>query len=138
MTVLYTGIGELVTNDPAQGSGGPLGIISDAAIVVDGAHIAWVGSRADAPDADVRVRWDVTAVIPGFVDSHSHLVFAGDRSAEFAARMTGEPYSAGGIAATVAATRSADDATLRAIANASQASCCARASPPSRPRADTG
>lgn len=114
MTVLYTGIGELVTNDPAQGAGGPLGIISDAAIVVDGAHIAWVGSRADAPDADARVRWDGTAVIPGFVDSHTHLVFAGERSAEFAARMTGEPYSAGGIAATVAATRAADDATLRA------------------------
>jgi imidazolonepropionase len=114
MTVLYTDIGELVTNDPVQDGGGPLGIISDAAIVVDGAHIAWVGSRADAPDADVQVRWDGAAVIPGFVDSHAHLVFAGDRSAEFAARMSGKPYGAGGIAATVAATRAADDATLRA------------------------
>lgn len=114
MTVLYTDIGELVTNDPTQGAGGPLGIIVDAAIVVDGADIAWVGSRADAPDADVRVRWDGAAVVPGFVDSHAHLVFAGDRSKEFAARMSGEPYGAGGIAATVAATRAADDATLRA------------------------
>ena len=107
-------IGELVTNEPTQGAGGPLGIIVDAAIVVDGADIAWVGSRADAPDADVRVRWDGAAVVPGFVDSHAHLVFAGDRSKEFAARMSGEPYGAGGIAATVAATRAADDATLRA------------------------
>src|SRR5262249_55279871 len=114
MTILYTDIRELVTNDPANADGDPLGIISDAAIVVDGADIAWVGRRADAPDADDRISCADTSVIPGFVDSHTHLVFAGERSAEFAARMSGQPYGAGGIASTVAATRTADDATLLA------------------------
>lgn len=114
MTTLYTDIGELVTNDPRQGDGSPLGIIADAALVVDGAEIAWVGSRAEAPAADRRVGCDGTSVIPGFVDSHAHLVFAGERSAEFAARMSGEPYGAGGISSTVAATRAADDTTLAA------------------------
>src|SRR6476620_1991004 len=114
MTVLYTDIRELVTNDPANGDGDPLGIISDAALVVDGAEIAWVGRRTDAPDADDRISCTDTSVIPGFVDSHTHLVFAGERSAEFAARMSGQPYGAGGIASTVAATRAADDATLLA------------------------
>ena len=94
MTVLYTDIGELVTNDPANGDGGPLGIIADAALVVDGAEIVWVGRRADAPDADDRVSCGGASVIPGFVDSHTHLVFAGERSAEFAARMSGQPYEA--------------------------------------------
>ena len=114
MTVLYTDIGELVTNDPGQGDAGPLGIIADAALVVDGDRIAWVGARADAPTADRRVSYGGDAVIPGFVDSHAHLVFAGERSAEFAARMSGEPYGAGGISSTVAATRAADDAALKA------------------------
>ena len=114
MTVLYTDIRELVTNDPANGDGDPLGIITDAALVVDGAEIAWIGRRADAPDADERISCADTSVIPGFVDSHTHLVFAGERSAEFAARMSGQPYGAGGIASTVAATRAADDATLLA------------------------
>jgi len=114
MTVLYTDIRELVTNDPANGDGDPLGIISDAALVVDGAEIAWVGRRADAPDADDRVSCADTSVIPGFVDSHAHLVFAGERSAEFAARMSGQAYGAGGIASTVTATRTADDVTLLA------------------------
>ena len=114
MTVLYADIGELVTNDPSQGDASPLGIIADAALVVDGDHIAWVGTRADAPAADHRVSCAGTSVIPGFVDSHAHLVFAGERSAEFAARMSGEPYGAGGISSTVAATRAADDAALRA------------------------
>lgn len=114
MSCLYTGIGELVTNDPAQGDGSAVGVIEDGAIVVDGAMIAWVGRRQDAPDADEQVDCDGSSVIPGFVDSHAHLVFAGERSAEFAARMSGEPYAAGGIATTVAATRAADDATLTA------------------------
>src|SRR5262245_38565485 len=108
MTVLYTHIRELVTNDPANADGDPLGIISDAAMVVDGQQIAWVGRRSEAPDADTRVSCGDASVIPGFVDSHSHLVFAGERSAEFAARMSGEPYGAGGIASTVTATRKAD------------------------------
>jgi imidazolonepropionase len=113
MTMLYTGIGELVTNDPSQGDGSPLGIIADGALIVDGDRIAWVGDRRHAPDADSRTDLGGVSVIPGFVDSHAHLVFAGERSAEFAARMSGQPYAAGGIATTVAATRAADDSTLR-------------------------
>ena len=73
MTVLYTDIRELVTNDPANGEGDPLGIIGDAALVVDGTEIVWVGRRADAPDADHRVSCGGTSVIPGFVDSHTML-----------------------------------------------------------------
>jgi imidazolonepropionase len=112
MTELYTGIGELVTNDPAQGDGSPLGIVSDGAVVVEGDRIAWVGERRHSPAADSRTDLGGVSVIPGFVDSHAHLVFAGERSAEFAARMSGQSYAAGGIATTVAATRAADDATL--------------------------
>ncbi|PVG84346.1 imidazolonepropionase [Nocardioides gansuensis] len=109
-STVITGIGELVTNDPARD--GLLGLVQDAAVVVEGGRIAWVGSAADAPDADVAVDAGGRAVIPGFVDSHSHLVFAGDRAAEFSARMTGEPYTAGGIRTTVAATRDATDEQL--------------------------
>ncbi|MBS4730711.1 imidazolonepropionase [Mycobacterium sp. SM1] len=114
MSTLYTDIRELVTNDPEHVDGDPLGVISDAALVVDDGEVAWVGHRADAPHADRRVSCAGTSVIPGFVDSHCHLVFAGDRSAEFAARMSGQPYDAAGIAATVAATRAAKDSTLSA------------------------
>jgi imidazolonepropionase len=113
MSVLVTGIAELVTNDPALGPG-LLGIVTDAALVVDDGMVAWVGPAADAPAADERVDVDGRAVLPGFVDSHSHLVFAGERSAEFEARMSGVPYDGGGIASTVAATRAADDDQLRA------------------------
>ncbi len=91
-----------------------LGILRDAAFVVEDGRVAWVGSASAAPAADERVDAGGRSVIPGFVDSHAHLVFAGDRAAEFEARMTGEPYRAGGIRTTVAATRAADDATLRA------------------------
>jgi imidazolonepropionase len=83
-------------------------------MVVDGSQIAWVGRATEAPDADEKVGCADASVIPGFVDSHAHLVFAGERSAEFAARMSGQAYEAGGIASTVAATRTADDATLLA------------------------
>jgi len=114
MTILYTDIRELVTNDPANADGDPLGIIADAAVVVDGSQIAWVGRATEAPDADEKVGCADASVIPGFVDSHAHLVFAGERSAEFAARMSGQAYEAGGIASTVAATRTADDSTLLA------------------------
>jgi len=102
---LITNIGELVTNAEPD-------VIHDAAIVLDGATIAWVGPAIDAPAADQLVDVAGRAVIPGFVDSHSHLVFAGDRAAEFEARMTGTPYTAGGIRTTVAATRRATDEEL--------------------------
>ncbi|PXY34033.1 imidazolonepropionase [Prauserella flavalba] len=111
-TVLHTGIGELVTNDPAQGDGSRLGVLTDAALVVEDGSVVWVGERRAAPAADERRDLGGSAVVPGFVDSHAHLVFAGDRAEEFAARMSGQPYAAGGIATTVAATRQAGDATL--------------------------
>lgn len=114
MSTLYTGIAELVTNDPVQGDESKLGIVRDGALLVDGDVIAWVGQRADAPAAQQHVDCGGVSVIPGFVDSHAHLVFAGERSAEFAARMSGRPYAAGGIATTVEATRAAADATLSA------------------------
>ncbi|MEU1279624.1 imidazolonepropionase [Streptomyces sp. NPDC005805] len=114
-TTLVTGIRSLVTNDPALGDGSPLGLIEDAALVVDqSGHIAWAGPAAAAPDADVRHDAGGRACVPGFVDSHSHLVFAGDRTAEFHARMSGRAYSAGGIRTTVAATRAASDDALEA------------------------
>jgi len=112
--LLITGIGSLVTNDPEQGRGS-LGLIEDAAIVLRGGLIEWVGSRVQAPQVAEEV-FDAQgrAVLPGFVDSHAHLVFAGDRAQEFAARMSGQAYSAGGIATTVSATRAAGDDVLRA------------------------
>jgi len=114
-SLLIAGIGELVTNDPTVGDGSPLGLIADAAVVVEDRTIAWVGAAADAPDCDARRDLGGRAVVPGFVDSHAHLVFAGDRSAEFAARMAGIPYDGGGIATTVAATRAASDDELRLL-----------------------
>ncbi len=110
---MITGIGSLVTNDPGQGAG-PLGLLTDAAVVLDGATVAWVGPAAQAPAADERFDAEGRALLPGFVDSHAHLVFAGDRTAEFNARMSGQAYSAGGIRTTVAATRAASDAELDA------------------------
>ncbi len=113
-TTVITNIGSLVTNDPALGDGSPLGLIQDAAVVIDGDRIAWVGAAAEAPSADEAFDAQGRALIPGFVDSHSHLVFAGDRTQEFNARMSGRAYSAGGIRTTVAATRAATDAELEA------------------------
>lgn len=110
-SVLVTGASEIVTNDPANGA--PLGRIERAAMVVADGRVEWVGPAASAPAADEAVDAGGRSVIPGFVDSHSHIVFAGDRSEEFAARMTGQPYSAGGIRTTVAATRAATDEQLR-------------------------
>lgn len=115
MALLITDIGELSTCDPALGEG-PTGVLRDAALVVDGGRIAWLGPASSAPSVDERLSAEGGAVLPGFVDSHAHLIFAGDRSAEFAARMAGEPYKAGGIRTTVAATRAADDDALRANA----------------------
>ena len=112
-SLLLTGIGELVTNDPTH-DGTPLGLVDDAAVVLEGRRITWVGPRLDAPEADAARDLGGRAVVPGFVDSHSHLVFAGDRAEEFAARMAGESYAAGGIRTTVAATRAATDEQLSA------------------------
>ena len=112
-SIVITGIGELVTCD---GSGPDLlGALSDAALLVVDDLIAWIGPAAEAPAADSMINVDGRAVIPGFVDSHSHLVFAGDRAAEFAARMTGQPYDGGGIGVTVAATRAATDDELTGL-----------------------
>nr|WP_235950653.1 imidazolonepropionase [Phycicoccus flavus] len=92
-----------------------LGVREDAAVVLEAGAVAWVGPAGDAPAADRRVDVGGRAVVPGFVDSHSHLVHAGDRSAEFAARMAGEPYDGGGIGVSVAATRAASDDELRGL-----------------------
>jgi imidazolonepropionase len=110
--LLVRGIGELVTNDPALGDGSPLGRLRDAALVVEDGRVAWVGPGVDAPAGDRVVDAEDGTVIPGFVDSHAHLVFAGDRAAEFAARMAGQPYTGGGIRTTVTATRAAPDEEL--------------------------
>lgn len=145
---LITGISELVTN--AHGTSptteaGELGVITDAAIIIDADTVVWSGPAAEADAAVRNLGSEVTgrgvndddipdgeitsanepvgfetidlggkAVIPGFVDSHNHLIFAGERSEEFAARMAGEKYSAGGIATTVADTRAATDEELEA------------------------
>ena len=106
MSVLITNIGELVTNSAPA--------LHDAALVIEDAAVAWTGPAARAPAADEMVNAAGRAVLPGFVDSHAHLVFAGERGAEFAARMAGQPYRAGGIRSTVAATRAASDQELRA------------------------
>ncbi len=82
MNPVVTGIVELVTNDPSRGTG-PLGLIADAAVVVEDGAVAWTGSQRRAPAADTRIDVGGRAVLPGFVDSHTHLVFAGDRAAEF-------------------------------------------------------
>lgn len=111
-TTLITGIGELVTHDPDRP------VRTDAALVIENGRVAWVGDASAAPAADERRDVDGRAVIPGFVDSHSHLIFAGDRADEFEARMAGRRYEAGGIRRTVRLTRDADDATLLARASA--------------------
>ena len=108
-SLLITQIGELVTNTPAG-----FAALDDAALVIEEDRVVWTGPSARAPAADTVVDAAGQAVLPGFVDSHAHLVFAGERSAEFAARMAGQQYAAGGIRSTVAATRAATDAELRA------------------------
>ncbi|MEO7236023.1 MAG: imidazolonepropionase [Lapillicoccus sp.] len=118
MTTLVTGIAELSTLDEAQpAADDDYGTVHDAALVVgDDDQVLWVGRDGPGrPEADRHVDLGGRAVVPAFVDSHTHLVFAGDRSAEFAARMSGTPYDGGGIATTVSATRAADDDTLRAL-----------------------
>lgn len=112
---LVTDIGTLVTNDPELGEG-PLGLRRDAAIAFADGKVVWVGDSAGAPAADRAVALGGRALLPGFVESHSHPVFAGERAEEFAARMEGIPYSAGGIRTTIAATRAATDDQLAANA----------------------
>jgi imidazolonepropionase len=113
-TTLLDRIGLLLTNDPSVAEA-PTGEIRDAALVTgtDGT-VAWVGRAVDAPAADTRVDAGGRCVIPGFVDSHAHLIFGGERAEEFAARMAGQRYEAGGIRTTVAATRAATDEELSA------------------------
>ena len=106
LSTLITGVGELTTNSEEHGE------LRDAALVLAGDRVVWVGPAGRAPDADERVDVAGRAVLPGWVDSHTHLVFAGDRTAEFDARMSGVPYRAGGIATTVEATCAATDEQL--------------------------
>ena len=114
-----TNIGALVTNDPGSGDG-PLGILPEAALVMMSGRVVWTGPMADLQPADEAFDAGGRAVIPGFVDSHAHPIFAGDRADEFAARMTGVSYEAGGIHRTVRLTRGATnqalDATLQRLA----------------------
>jgi imidazolonepropionase len=105
-------IGLLVTNAPELGEG-ELGIVRDAALVIENGEVVAV-ERAGA-DGDERIDAGGRCAIPGFVDSHTHLVFAGDRADEFAARMSGRPYEAGGIRVTTEATRRATNEELREL-----------------------
>ena len=112
--MLVEGIGELVTNDPSHGPA--LGIVHDAAVAIDGDRVVWAGPRGAAPEGIPGPSLDLggRAALPGFVDAHTHLVFAGDRTEEFDARMRGRPYDAGGIRSTIQATRAATDGALAA------------------------
>ncbi|WP_427004190.1 imidazolonepropionase [Pseudarthrobacter sp. H2] len=110
MSTLITNIAELMTQDADRR------VLHDAAVVIEGERISWLGAAADAPAADEAVDAGGRALLPGWVDSHTHLIFAGDRTAEFEARMAGESYSAGGIAVTTGATRSTGDFDLTRLA----------------------
>src|SRR5690625_4291749 len=125
-STLLTGISELWTLDPAlddparPGGVGDEQVLQEAALVIEDGLIAWTGPVAQAPPADDIVDLGGRAVLPGWVDSHSHLIFDGDRAAEFEARMAGQAYRAGGIGITTEATRSATDDGPRTPAPAPQ------------------
>ncbi|WP_323961145.1 imidazolonepropionase [Arthrobacter sp. JZ12] len=106
---VITNIGELMTQDAERR------VLADAAVVLEGERITWIGPSRKAPATDSRYDAGGRACLPGWVDSHTHLVFAGDRTAEFEARMAGLPYAAGGISVTVDATRLAPDDELAAL-----------------------
>ncbi len=116
--LLMTNIGQLVTND--GGDDDLLGIIENAAVGIRGGVIVWVGaSDAVPPGLGSLPVFDAggAAVVPGFVDAHTHVVFAGDRAREHAMRLAGASYeeiqqAGGGIYSTVAATRAANLAEL--------------------------
>lgn len=108
-SLLVTNIAELVCNSEVFGE---LDIKQNAAFVVENEKVSWIGSATAAPAADELLDVAGAAVIPGFVDSHAHLIFSGNRAKEFSARMQGESYSAGGIATTVSATRAASSFEL--------------------------
>src|SRR5579871_6343554 len=112
-SLVIDNIGQLVTCETSLGEG-PLGIVRDAALVLEGSHVVAI-ERAGAA-ADGRLDAGGRCVIPGFVDSHTHLVFAGERGEEFAARMAGAPYAAGGIRETVTKTRDASIQELQTLA----------------------
>lgn len=114
MSVLLTGASEVVTGDPTLGEG-PAGLIAHGAVIVEDGAVVWVGEQSRVPSADSVIDVEGRTLIPGFVDSHSHLVFAGDRAHEFTARMAGESYDGGGIGVSVSATRQASDDELRAL-----------------------
>lgn len=105
-TTLITNISEAFISDAAHT------LVENAAILIDGQDIAWIGEAGQAPEADTVIDAGQRAALPGWVDSHSHLVFAGDRSREFVARMAGQDYAAGGIAVTTKATRATTDYDL--------------------------
>ena len=107
-STLISNIGELVTNSDKK-----LGLINNAALVIENGKVVWVGPTSKAPGADSRIDAEGGCVTPGFVDSHTHLVFSGDRSKDYEARMSGASYATGGINTTVAATRAASDDELR-------------------------
>ncbi|MCS5732948.1 imidazolonepropionase [Herbiconiux daphne] len=113
-TELITGIAELTTQQHEPGAGGPNRLRDAALLIGDDGRIAWIGPAHRAPAADTRTDVAGRAVLPGWVDSHTHLIFAGDRSAEFESRLAGRPYAAGGIQTTVTATRAATAEQLEA------------------------
>jgi imidazolonepropionase len=108
---LIKNIGLLVTNN-SEINETPLGLIENAALLIEHGKVKWVGASESAPTAEKSIDASGKCVFPGFVDSHNHLIFAGDRSKEFAARMNGQKYEAGGINYTVELTRKASDSDL--------------------------